>query len=535
MTTDYLIIGGGTAGCVLANRLSAHSGHQVTVLEAGGPDRKMEIHIPAGYAKLHRSAVDWAFYSEPQEHLYQRQLFLPRGKTLGGSSSTNAMAYIRGNQGDYDHWAALGNPGWDYASILPYFIKAEHNAQYGELDPQYHGQGGPLHVGYAQRFRTPVARAFVESCAALGIPFTPDFNGPQQEGAGFFQFTIKNQRRHSAAVAYLHPVRQRKNLQVITHAQVLQIILEQDQAKGVFFRDGRGQTQELRVRREVILAAGSFQSPQLLLLSGIGAADYLKSFGIPVKYDLPGVGQNLQDHLFCNVSAHSTIPTLNHTLQPLPQLLATLQYGLMGRGPLTIGPLEANAFTRVKPDAAYPDLQLHFAPLYGDYDTDLYDVNSIPATSGYSILPTLLKPASRGYVGLHSTNPLEAPLIQPNFFKEEQDLQQLIAGTRLALELVAQAPLQRYTKALMLPSAGASDDELAHHLRRRVETVYHPSGTCKMGNDEAAVVDANLRVRGVAGLRVMDCSIMPEVISGNTNAAVIMIAEKGADLVLAEG
>lgn len=539
MKYDFIIIGAGSAGCVLANRLSADPSVSVLLLEAGGPDRKLEIHIPGAYSKLNRTAVDWGFRTEPQPHVDGRTLYLPRGKTLGGCSSTNAMAYIRGNRLDFDDWAAGGNEGWSYADILPYFIRSEHNEQIDRLDRRYHGTGGPLNVTYATRFRTPLAQAFVQACVSAGIRENHDFNGAEQEGAGLFQFTIRNGRRHSTATAFLKPVLSRPNLKVMTHAHTRRILLDgaggTTRATGVEVITGRNNTETVYASREVIVSAGAFNSPQILMLSGIGAADDLRRFGIDTVHDLPGVGQNLQDHLFTGVSSLCSQPvSANHSLKPFNQFRALVQYVVSRKGPLTISPLEANAFVKLPTATDRPNLQLHFAPVHlgEDYSADMYDLTTYPTTDGYTILPTLLKPQSRGYVTLRSANPLDAPLIQPNFLSAEADRQLLLDGTRRAIELMGTDAFGSYCQRLSMPPDCSSDDTIMAHIRKMVETVYHPVGTCKMGSDDMAVVDSRLRVRGIEGLRVADASIMPTIVSGNTNAACIMIGEKASDLVL---
>lgn len=536
MSFDYIIVGAGSAGCVLANRLSADPGTSVLLLEAGAPDKKLEIHVPAAYSKLNRTTVDWAYWTEPQEHIDGRRMYLPRGKTLGGSSSTNAMAYVRGNRADYDAWAAQGNADWAYESILPYFKRSECNEQLGQLDARYHGGDGSLHVTYATRFKTPLADAFVEACKQHGIPENQDMNGANQEGAGLFQFTIKNGKRHSTAAAFLKPVLNRPNLTVRTQAHTQRILVKDGRAIGVELTTGKSLTETVLARREVILAAGSFNSPQLLMLSGIGPGDELRGHKLDVKLDLRGVGQNLQDHLFSGVSSLTNqLVGSNHWLRPINQLKGLWQFLTAQKGPFTISPLEANAFVRTNEAVTQPDLQLHFAPIHigDDYKADFYDVTTFPTNAdGWSILPTLLQPTSRGYVGLRSANPMDAPVIQPNFMSTEKDRNLLLTGTKLALELNRSAAFAPWRERALVPAENASDDELMVHIRKIVETVYHPVGTCRMGHDEGAVVDDQLRVHGIGGLRVVDASIMPTIVSGNTNAPVIMIAEKAADLIL---
>jgi len=531
MKFDYIIVGAGSAGCVLANRLSADPGNSVLLLEAGGPDRKMEIHIPAAYTKLNRSEVDWSFSTEPQENVLNRRIYLPRGKTLGGSSSTNAMAYVRGNRADYDEWAALGNAGWSYEEVLPYFIRSEHNEQ---IDNHFHGQSGELNVTFAQKYQTPVAEAFVAACVEKGLSENRDYNGAEQRGAGLFQFTIKNQKRHSAAAAFLRPAMQRPNLTVITYALTERVLIEKDRAVGVTFRTKKSGFQEARASKEVILSAGSFNSPQLLMLSGVGDTEELKKHGIPPKKHLPAVGQNLQDHLFFPITSLSKIPLINNQLTTIGQLRGLLKYGLFKSGPLTISPLEAVAFLKVTDSPDPVDMQFHFSPVHlgSDYVADLYNLDTLPHTGGYTVMPTLLKPQSRGQVSLNSAHAADAPRIQPNFLSKEVDLKTLLAGTKKALEVVQAQAFDAYRREIIAPPDRSSEDAIILHLKKSLETVYHPVGTCKMGQGEEAVVDEKLRVHGIEGLRVVDASIMPRIVAGNTNAAAIMIGEKGADLIL---
>jgi len=533
---DYIIIGAGSGGCVLANRLSASGEHQVLLIEAGGKDNHPYIHIPGAYPKLHRSKHDWKLWTEPQDHVDNRKMYLPRGKTLGGCSSTNALAYVRGNKDDYNDWASMGCDGWDYDHVLPYFIKSEGNADVTKLDNGYHSDKGALGVGYAQYYETPLAQAFIDSAKSFGLPDNTDYNGAVQNATARFQYTIKNGRRQSTAVAFLKPVLKRMNLHVMTHTQVQRVIIKDQRATGVQIRSKNGSVSELSTRREVILSAGSFHSPQILQLSGVGAKDELKRHGIETKLDLPGVGQNLQDHLFYFVSAHTHDKVgFNHNSTLLNQVKDIFGYLTHKKNPLSCSPLEAVSFFNLDNYSDRVNFQFHFAPFHVNdgRNEDIYDFSTIPTNrDGVTICPSLLHPKSRGTVSLRSQSIADAPVIQPNFLSEEEDLQQLIKGGRIAMELMGQDAFRRYIGDPIEISPKSSDDEMIAYIKRRLETIYHPVGTCKMGMDDMSVVDPQLQVHGLSGLRVIDGSVMPTIVSGNTNAPIIMIAEKGADMVL---
>ncbi|CAN5635611.1 GMC family oxidoreductase N-terminal domain-containing protein [soil metagenome] len=518
-TFDYVIVGAGSAGCVLANRLSADPSVQVLLLEAGPRDRDPRIRIPAAFSKLFRSAVDWDFWTEPSDTTAGRSLYWPRGRVLGGSSSINAMIYIRGNRADYDDWAATGCDGWSFDEVLPYFIRSEHNEN-GENE--YHGVGGPLNVA-DQRDPNPLTRAWVEAGVQAGFERNRDFNAERQEGVGIYQATQKNGARHSASAAFLAPVRRRSNLTIWSKTLVLRIRTEDNRAVGVLAeRDGR----EIFIRadREVVLAAGAIGSPQLLMLSGIGDADELQRHDIRVVADLGGVGRNLQDHPIVGVRYRSSQPI---SLMNAESLQSLAQYLITRRGMLTSILAEGGGFVSTRGDDR-PDIQFHFGPVFFD------DHGFVkPTEHAFSIGPTLIRPLSRGTLTLRSTDPSDKPLLHPNYLSHPADIASLAEGIRIAREIAHQAAFDPYRGDEMAPSASAVDtDSIERYIRETCETLYHPSGTCSMGIGEEAVVDPELRVHGVENLRVVDASIMPTVIAGNTNAPVMMIAEKAADLIL---
>jgi len=528
---DYIVIGAGSAGCVMANRLSADAGNEVLLLEAGKKDSNPWIHIPAGLGQLvPTETVNWFFFTEPQENLNNREMFWPRGKVLGGSSSINGMVYIRGHASDYDHWRQMGNEGWSHEDVLPYFRKSE-TWEDGATD--HHGGEGPLYVT-RNRIAHPLTDAFLASASELGYPQTDDFNGAQQEGFSLYDFTTKNGRRMSMAKSFLTPVLGRKNLTVETKALTTRIVIEDGRAVGVqYLKDGAGgQAGEVRARKEVILCGGTVNSPQLLQLSGIGDRNYLAGFGIDLVHHLPGVGHNLQDHLDVILQWQCTQPvTLASNVTPVGSVMAMLKYLATRKGILAQPPTPAGAFIRTDPSLEVPDIQLHFMNI-ANVAHGLGD-GSIEGHS-FQVHVCQLRPESRGFVGLKSADPTDTPSIQANYLDADKDLDVLRKGLKITRDLVGSSSFDDLRGDEIWPGSDVTtDDDLEAAIRQGAETIYHPVGTCKMGHDEMAVVDDRLKVHGLAGLRVVDASVMPTLIGGNTNAPTIMIAEKAADMILA--
>jgi len=523
---DYVIVGAGSAGCVLANRLSEDPGTTVALLEAGGRDRNPWIHIPAGYYRnIFNPAVSWQFGSGPEPHLDGRTVPWPRGRVLGGSSAINGLLYVRGQAQDFDIWRQLGNAGWSFRDVLPYFKRAEDQERGAD---DYHGTGGPLGVSDVRLQQRQLCDAFVEACEAAGIPRSDDFNGESQEGAGYFQLTNRNGRRCSAAVAYLRPARGRANLNIVTDALVHGIELDGRRAAGIRCERG-GRVETIAARREVILAAGAIGSPQILQLSGIGPGPVLAAAGVPVRHELAGVGENLQDHLqvrFVYVcSGGGSLNQVYHS--PWQQLRTGIEYMLTRKGILTIGAGVAGAFARSRPDVDLPDVQFHFMPM----STDRPGLG-LHKFSGVTASVCQLRPESRGTLAIASADPTAHPRIVSNYLAAETDRRVLLDGMRLVRRTASQPVFAKHVLREHLPGPEAESDEaLMTYARGYATTVYHPVGTCKMGSDGNAVVDARLRVHGIGGLRVADASIMPIITSGNTNAPTIMIGEKAADMI----
>ena len=533
---DYIVVGAGAGGCVLANRLTASGVHRLLLLEAGGSDRSPWITVPIGYGRtFNDERVNWMYEADADPALDNRRQFWPRGKVLGGSTSINAMVYVRGQPGDFDDWAAAGNPGWSYRDVLPYFKKLE-DSPYGASE--FHGAGGPVQVSDVSGSVHPLCAVFVDTCVKLGIARTPDFNGAQTEGTGLWNVMIHDGVRVSAATAYLRPAMRRANLEVQTRAQAARVLFSAGRAIGVQYRRG-GELMEARARREVLLAAGSINSPQLLELSGVGAARLLKQFNIEVIADLPAVGTGLQDHLAVSYFYRSRVPTLNEQLAPLwGKVKAALRYGLTRRGPLSMSVNQAGAFLRSRPELARPNLHIYFNP--ASYSTTTLGsrrrlLNPDPYP-GFLMSFNTCRPTSRGSIHLRSPDPFEPPAITVNSLATPGDVADVFEGARVLRRISSAEPLAAAVASEREPGVQVtSDDDLLADFRRRSGSVFHASCTCAMGPDpRSAVVDARLRVHGVRGLRVVDASIFPNVTSGNTTAPTLMVAEKAADLILAD-
>ncbi len=533
MQFDYIIIGAGSAGCVLANRLSESGRYTVLVLEAGGSDRRFWIQTPIGYGKtFYDPKVNWMYTTQPEAGLNQRQSYWPRGKVLGGSSSINAMVYIRGQHADYDDWRDLGNPDWGWRNVLPYFKKSETNSRGADL---FRGDQGPLYVNDVSRNYHPLCQTFLTAAKECGLTGNPDFNGETQEGAGLYQITAKNGFRMSAAKAYLRPAARRSNLTIETGAHVTRILFDQKTAKGIEYVQ-QGNIKQAQANREVIVSGGAINSPQLLQLSGIGPAELLTEHGIPLVHHSNAVGNNLQDHLAISHYYKSRIRTLNNQLYPWwGKMLAGMQYLLFRTGPLSLSVNQAGGFFKSRPNRPRPNLQLYFCPV--TYTTAPPGDRPLMAPdpfAGFLNSICQCRPVSRGKLAIRSSDPLQPVQINPNYLSAEQDIIEMVEGVKFIRQIAQSPALSQVIMEETAPGTDVvSDQEIIEDIHRRSDTVYHPTSTCSMGPAPTrSVVDAELRVHGVDNLRVVDASIFPTIISGNTNGPVIMVAEKAADLIL---
>lgn len=523
---DYVIVGAGSSGCVLANRLSADPNNQVALLEAGGPDTNPWIHIPVGYFKtMHNPKVDWCYKTEPDPGLNGRSLDWPRGKVLGGSSSLNGLLYVRGQPQDYDRWRQMGNAGWSWDDVLPLFKKSEDQERGAD---KFHGAGGPLSVS-DMRLSRPICDAWVAAAQNAGYKFNPDYNGADQEGVGYFQLTARNGRRCSAAVGFLNPAKSRPNLKIVTRARTKILSFEGRVCTGAVYtgRDGRERT--VKARREVILCAGSISSPQILMCSGIGEDRHLKDNGIDVLTDLRAVGKNLRDHLQARLVFKCNEPTLNDEVRSVfNRVRIGLKYLMFRAGPMTMAASLVTGFLKTRPEVETPDIQFHIQPWSADSPGE-----GVHPFSAFTASVCQLRPESRGEIRLNGPDPAAYPKIIPNYLSTETDRKTIVDGVRIALKIARTEPLSGRISEFFRPGEDVESDEgLLDWAREHSTTIYHPTGTCRMGQGDDAVVDERLRVRGVGGLRVADCSIMPDIVSGNTNAPAIMIGEKASLMIL---
>ena len=525
-TFDYVIVGGGSAGCVLANRLSADPGIKVALLEAGGKDSNPWIHVPVGYFKtMYNNSVNWCFKTESDPGLNGRQIDWPRGKVLGGSSSINGLLYVRGQPEDYDRWRQMGNTGWGWDDVLPLFKRTEDFEGGGD---EIRGDSGPLKVSIMPMHRQ-ITDAWIHSALSAGYEFNADYNGSQQEGISLFQLTTANGRRCSAAVAYLKPVRNRSNLRIVTNALAKRILIDDGRAVGVAYQARSGNEETISARREVIISCGTIGSPHLLMLSGIGEAKTLHAMGIDVVANLWGVGKNLQDHLQSRLVFKCNIPTMNDEVNNLVKRIGiAIEYVLYRKGPMTMAASLATGFLKTNQHISTPDIQFHIQPFSADNIG-----KGVHPFSAFTASVCQLRPESRGEIQLKTRNPGDYPAILPNYLATETDRRVMIEGVKIARNIASESPLREKLSGEHQPGNDVvTDDEILEWIRNTSTTIYHPTGTCKMGPGNDAVVDDQLRVKNIGGLRVADCSIMPEIVSGNTNAPAIMIGEKASDLIL---